>query len=228
MQFSTNSRRLDGRFAAERSSNGTVGAENRNGTLDGGPSSHARASKTGQDIEYHGKARIPRLFKTTHETLDASVVAGGNAGNGVKTLAGQRRSLLDAVGDVHDSWDGVGEVEREEATHNTDEEVEVGDGGGEEEGDDPVDWAENEPQDLALLGDDRGKVENLLEDLEVDGLHADVEIEDNSDEACNQAQDVADGLQAVREHDLTDVGGGVLAVLGVDLRKLLAINVLSV
>jgi hypothetical protein len=85
---------------------------------------------------------------------------------------------LDLVGQVHYSGEGVGEVQTEETADEVGEGAEFGDGHGEDEGDYPVDGAETPPEVFAVLGGYGGEVEDCLADFEVDGFHADVEVED--------------------------------------------------
>lgn len=85
---------------------------------------------------------------------------------------------MDLVGQVHDAGEGVGEVQAEEAADKVCESAELRDGHGEDEGDYPVHGAETPPEVFAVLGGNGGEVEDCLADFEVDGFHADVEVED--------------------------------------------------
>jgi hypothetical protein len=139
------------------------------------------------------------------------------------------------VAEVEHAGEGVGEVDHEEGADEADDAADVGDGGGDDEGEDPVDGAEAVPGDLALAGGDGGEAEALLEDFEVDCLHADVEVHDccllvwcislgealfivltDCDETCQQGKYVTGRLKRVRPDDVDDVVRGVLAPEGVD------------
>ena len=98
--------------------------------------------------------------------------------DGIVAFAGESGALLDMVCGVHESGEGVGEVETEEAADEVGEGAELRDRHGHDEGEDPVDGAETPPEPLASLGGDRGQAADLLADFDVDGFHAYVEVQD--------------------------------------------------
>lgn len=153
-------------------------AEHRDQTLDGSPDTHATASKTEQDVDSKRDAPRPALHETTSPALHAGVEAGGDAGVRVEALTGQSSGLLDLVGQHEEARERVRKVHHEDGTDETDDTADVGHGRANDEGERPVDRAKAVPVDLALPGGDGREAEDLLEDLEVDGLHADVEVHD--------------------------------------------------
>lgn len=105
-------------------------------------------------------------------------MAGGLAGGGIESFTFQASTVLDFVGQIHDTGEGVGEVQTEEASDKVGEGAKLGHRHAEDKSKDPVHGSETPPEQLALLGGDGGEVEDGLADFEVDSLHADVEVED--------------------------------------------------
>lgn len=97
---------------------------------------------------------------------------------GIESLARESGTFLDCITQIHDAGEGVCEVQTEKSSDEVGESAEFGDGHGDDEGDDPVDWAQAPPQPFALsCGDWRG-VEEFLTNFDVYGLHTDVEVKD--------------------------------------------------
>lgn len=167
-----------GRSATEVSGNGAARAKDGDQTLNRGPGTHAGASKSSQAVEGGRDGEVPGLQVTASPAFDAGIMPSGDAGGRVETFAGQGRSLLNPEPKEEDRGKAVGEIQAEQAADETDEAAKVGHGRSNEEGQDPVDRSDAVPHDLALLRVDRREVEELLEDLQVDGLHANVEIQD--------------------------------------------------
>lgn len=165
------------RSAAVGSGNGTTGAENGDQTLNSSPSTHTRAGKTSQDVQGAEGVNEPALHVTTDPTLHAAVVLGGDASDGVEALTGELGTVLDGPANEHNTGKGVGEVQTEQTTNEADDTTQVGNGGGNQEGDDPVERSHRVPHPATLLGGDVRHVEDLLQDLDVDCLHANVEVE---------------------------------------------------
>lgn len=209
-------RKLNRHGATEADGDGTSGAEDVNQTLDGGPRTHPTASEAEEDVDEGDGASEPGFLVASDPALQAVVVPGGDSGGRVEALAGEFGSLVDDVADVHHPGEGVGEVHHEDGADQADDAVEVGDRAGDDEGEDPVARAQEVPEELALLLDDGGELEDGLEDLEVDRLHADVEVHDDGDPAGQEPEHVARRLEAVRVDHVDDVVGRVLAVEGVD------------
>lgn len=169
---------LNGRRATERSRHSTTRAEHRDQTLNSSPDTHAAASKTEQDVDSKRGAPLPALHETASPALHAGVKTGGDTGVRVEALTGQSGGLLNLVRKHQKAREGICEVHHENGADKTDDAADVGHGGADDEGERPVDGAEAVPVDLALPGGDGREAEDLLEDFEVDGLHADVEVHD--------------------------------------------------
>ena len=227
-----------------RSNNRTPRTKRRLQRKHSSPSTHTGRSKTTARENQHRQTNIPSLHETTHPPLRTVVEAGRLAGSRIETLAGESGAVLDLVGQVHDAGEGVREVQTEQAADEVGEGAEHGDGHGEDEGDYPVYGAETPPEEFALFGADGGEVEDCLADFEVDGFHADVEVEDwgwalvgdmdmgwawvcfggvviltDGEPAGEEGEDVADDLEVLGVDGLVDVAVAVLAVVVVDLRK---------
>jgi hypothetical protein len=178
-KVSTNKRRDAKHQAGELTSrNGTIRSKHRDQTLNSSPNSHTAASQTRNNVNRSRQTDSPGLLEAADPAAGALIHPDGLAGVWVEALAGEHGGFLDGVAEVEHSGEGVGEVDHEEGADEADDAADVGDGGGDDEGEDPVDGAQAVPGDLALAGRDGREAEALLEDFEVDGLHADVEVHD--------------------------------------------------
>jgi len=207
---------LDRRRTSKTGSHGSTRPKHSNQTLDRSPGAHTRADETPEEVDDVHGVDVPVDHVPSDPTLDAGIVSRGDTGVGIETLAWERGVDLASVADVQDGGEGVGEVQDQEGADETGDAVQVGDGGGDDEGDDPVDGAEGVPEELALLGGDLGPVEDFLADFDVDGLHSDVEVEQASNERGDQTEHIVDLLQSERLDGISDVGDGVLAVVSID------------
>jgi hypothetical protein len=164
---------LDRRGAAKGRGDSSSRAEDRNQALDSCPGTHTRANETTKEVDGIDDVDVPVLEVSTSPSLEPAVVSHSDAGNGVEALAWERSIDLTSVANVQKGGEGIGKVQDEQCSNT----VEVGHGGSDEEGQDPVDRAQSVPQKLALLGCDLGEVQDLLEYFNVDSFHSDVEIE---------------------------------------------------
>lgn len=72
-------------------------------------------------------------------------------------LFGQHGALLDLEADLEERREGVGEVADAEGADERLEVAEVGDGGGDDEGERPVHGHDSAPEDLASFGGESGE-----------------------------------------------------------------------
>ena len=121
---------------------------------------------------------MPARLEATDPPLHTLIVTGRNTGGRVKAFTGQSGAFLDLVYAIHNSRERVGEIEREKPTDEVGERAELGNRHGDDKGKNPVHRTETPPEVLAFLAGDRGKATDLLADFDVDGLHADVEVQD--------------------------------------------------
>jgi hypothetical protein len=156
----------------------TTRPKHRNQPLNSRPNTHTTARQPRNNINRRRQTDGPALLETPDPAAGALIHADRLAGVRVEALAGQDGGLLDGVAEVEHSGEAVGKVDHEEGADEADDAADVGDGGGDDEGQDPVDGAEAVPGDLALAGGDGREAEALLEDFEVNCLHADVEVHD--------------------------------------------------
>lgn len=168
----------DGDGASPRRGDGRSSTKEDDKTLNGSPGSHAREGQSTTEVKGARNVDVPVLEVSAHPSLPAIVVPRRNTRGGVKPFTGELCAHLAHVADVQDCGEGVREVEDQKSSDNARDTVQVGDGGGDDEGDNPVDRTQGEPQVAALLGGDGGEVEDLLEDFNVDSLHANVEVHD--------------------------------------------------
>jgi len=94
----------------------------------------------------------------------------------IEALTWQLSAFLNQIGAVHNSGNGVGEVEGEKTADHTDDAVEGRNRSGDDECEDPVNGTETDPEPPALLGGDVWEVEDFLANFDVDGLEANVEV----------------------------------------------------
>jgi hypothetical protein len=134
---------------------------------------------------------------------------------GIEPLSRQRRIHLASIPNIENRRECVREVEDQQRANKTRDAVEIRDGGRDDERDDPVDGAESIPKQLPLLARDFRPSEDLLADLDIYGLHADIEVQQTSHERGDQAQDVVNLLETERLDGVSDVGDGVLAIVSV-------------
>ena len=120
---------------------------------------------------------MPVLLVSTNPSLPATVKSGRNAGVGIESLAGKLSIDLASETNVQDGREGVGEVEDEECADKAGDSVDVGNGSGDNEGDNPVEGTKTVPHPSSLRSGDFGELEDLLEHLNVDSLHSDVEVQ---------------------------------------------------
>lgn len=90
-------------------------------------------------------------------------MANGVAGGGVESFSVLHGSPLDPVIGRKHGREGVGELQDTESGNHGRETGEVGDSGGQDEGDGPVNWDESHPEELAGLVGERGEAEKLDE-----------------------------------------------------------------
>lgn len=169
---------LHGRCTAKRGRNSTARTEDGDKSLDSSPNAHTAAGQASDDIDQTRQALSPALLEATSPSLPAFVVTSGDASVRVEALTGQLSGLLDGPAKVEHAGERVSEVDHKEGADERDDTGDVGHGSCDDEGEDPVARAKAVPCDSALASGDWREAEDLLEDLEVDSLHADIEVHD--------------------------------------------------
>ena len=133
----------------------------------------------------------------------------------IEALIAAQRAPLDEIADGQGGREGVAELDDTEGGHDGDEAEKVGDGRSNDKGDGPVDRHDYGPENLAVLGGERGKVEEVHEDVVVEDLDADVAIQTGSNDSGDDGEHVAGRLPAVGGDalvgDLVDVSGCVVS-----------------
>jgi len=122
---------------------------------------------------------------------------------------------LDPEAEGQDRGHGVGKGQDEEGADEARDVRELGDGGGDDEGEGPVDGHEGGPEELAAPGRQGRGAEQVLQDLNVDDLEADVAVQAGGDEGGEEQDDVAGRLPGVGGEALDDGVVAVLALCGV-------------
>lgn len=105
--------------------------------------------------------------------------------------------LLDLEAKLEKCWEGICEGQDTEGANKTGDIRELRNGGRDDEGQSPVGGDHDNPKDLAHPDSKRRSVKELLEDVGVDDLDADVAVQGSS----NKTRD-----------DVTDIGGGLIVV----------------
>lgn len=82
-------------------------------------------------------------------------MTGSDTGGGIEAFTRQSGAFLNLVHAVHDSGEGIREVETEQPADEVRECAKLGDGHGDDKGEDPVQWTETPPEVLASLIRDR-------------------------------------------------------------------------
>ena len=161
----------------KRGGNRTTRTEDLDQTGNGSPHTHTRAGQTTTEVEDTEQIDVQALPESTDIALPATVVAGSHTSGGVVSLARKGSIFLGTESDVEDTGESVGEVENEGGADHTGDTTQVGNSTGDDEGNGPVDGAKSVPEHAAAEGGDIGEVKELHEHLLVDGLHANVEVE---------------------------------------------------
>ena len=194
-------------------------AEELDQTNDGTPRSHAGGGETGETEEKSAGGGPDGLPISAPVAAHATVLAGSNTGDGVETFTGELGTGLDLVCCVHEGGEGVGEVDAEKTADDVGNTEKIGDGSADDEGDNPVEGTQGVPEEATALGDDGREVKKLLADFEIDGLHADVEVQEDGDESGHEGEGIRNDLQTSRADNLRDAGIGVLSVVCIDLNE---------
>lgn len=140
----------------------------------------------------------------------------GLAGGGVESLAGLDGTLLDHEADVEHGRERVGELQNASGGDEAGQIADLWDGGGDEEGDAPVDRHDDDPGEFPRAGAKAGEAEVVHQNVVVDHLDADVAVEHGRDKRGGQAERVRYGLPCVRRYALVGGVDGVLALVGED------------
>ena len=141
---------------------------------------------------------VPRAIEEAADPAPhAAVVVDGVAGSRVEALAVLHSALVDGVAEREYGRERVRELYGAEGREDGDEAEEVGDCGGHDVGDRPVDGHDGGPEVLALLGGERGRGEEVHEDVVVEYFDADVAIERGGDDAAEHGEHIADALPAI-------------------------------
>lgn len=171
-----------------------------NHTLDRRISTKTRRCQCAAKVENVEHIHIPRATKeAADETADTAVVANNLASGGIKALALRRSNgvPLREVPERQKRREAVAELDDTEGGDDGDEAEEVWDTGGDDEGNGPVDGYDDAPQDVAGPRGERGRAEEIHEDVVVEDFDADVAVQTGCDDAREHGENVTYGLPAV-------------------------------
>lgn len=142
---------------------------------------------------------IPRelLFVTSNPSLDTVVLARNVAGGRVKRLV-WKNSITLYLETNHQNWrERVRELHDTRCSHKGGEKRDLWNSSTNDEGKDPVDRHEGDPNPLSGLRLENGKLEQVSANIVVDDLDADVTVETSGDNSSNQLKNVANSLPAI-------------------------------
>lgn len=172
--------------------------ERSNKRLDRRVSPHAADDQRPQRIQRQQHTRPPVLATVPPDPPPhARVAALHLARVRVKRRLALHGLLLDDIAEAEQGREGVCELDEEHGGGQADESEEVGDGGGDDVGDAPVDGHHDRPDMLTLARGQGWEVEKLDQDVVVDDLDTNVAVQDCGDEAAEDAQHVADRLPGI-------------------------------
>lgn len=134
--------------------------------------------RTSHAVEHDRNSKVPLLRETAEQSFGTCIVARCHTGNRVETFAGELSAFLNEVGAVSDTRNRVRKVQAEKTTDKTGDTVEARNGGGENQGQEPVERAQADPEPAALLGSDGWQLEDFLTNFNIDGFETDVEVQD--------------------------------------------------
>ncbi|KAJ8604255.1 hypothetical protein MRB53_041853 [Persea americana] len=183
------------RRAAKRGGNGTAWSEDLDETLNSGVRTESREHETAESVDDQEAVEVPVLLETTDPALHAGVVADCSASGRIEAFAGEGGVELASVSEIEPGREGVCVVQYSERRDYATDADQVRHGRGDDEGDSPVDRSKNVPHEATPLRGDLWELESLLENLNVDSLHADVEIQQAGNPTGDETEDVAGGLQ---------------------------------
>lgn len=120
---------------------------------------------------------IPQTaHKSSDPAPDSSIMSRDNTRSRIKALAITKSILLNEVPDSQKGREGVAELDNAECCHDAHEAKEIWDGGGDYEGEGPIDWDDDCPSDLPFLGGEGWEVEEVNKELVVEDFDADVAV----------------------------------------------------
>jgi hypothetical protein len=166
----------DRRQASERGGSGASRTKYRNQTLDGSPCSHSRASKRSQYKEQSRYRHVPAFREATHPSLRAAVVVSGHPCGWVKVLIRKLCILVDHQAKECNPRKRVGKVKTKETANKAYDAVQVRYGCSNYPGNNPIDRAKRKPHPPSSLGNNGGEMGDLLEDFDINSLHANIKI----------------------------------------------------
>ena len=172
--------------------------ERRDDAFDGGISSQDRTAKCAQHVEEVERLDVPPSGKPALESSEARIQMCDPSGGRIETLAGLHGMLPDFEAKHEERREGVGELQDADGGDEGGQVRELRDRGGDNEGDDPIDWHNAHPQELASLLGQRGKVEHIREEIVVKDLDTDVAVKSGRDQRGDESDDVSGGLPVVR------------------------------
>lgn len=125
--------------------------------------------------------------------------------------------LSDFEAEHEERREGVCELQDADGCDERGKVRELRDGGGDDEGDAPVDRDNGNPEELTPLLGQRREVEDIREKVVVKDLDTDVSVESRRNQGGNKGNDVTCRLPSIRRYALIRGVDGELALEGVDI-----------
>ena len=138
------------------------------------------------------------LLVSSNPSLNAVVLALDNSSGWVKCLVWKNGITLGFEADHQDWWEGVRELQDTQGSDECREQGDLRNSGGDDEGENPIDWHKGNPYPLAPLRLEAREFEEVSANVVVDDFNANIAVKTCGNDAGNQFEDVSDGLPVVR------------------------------
>ena len=153
---------------------------NHNQILHRRPNAQSRRRQRPQKVKHVPKIQIPILrHEPPHQPLHTPILQRDLSGGWVEPFAGAQGVLFDVEGNVQPGGEGVCELDDADRGHDGGEAGEVGDGGGDEEGDSPVNGDDGDPEEFTVFVGEGWCAEEFDADVVVEDCGGGLSISDS-------------------------------------------------
>lgn len=138
------------------------------------------------------------LLVSSNPSLNAVVLALDSSSGGVKCFVWKNRVTLGFEADHQDWWEGVRELQDTQGSDECRKQGDLRNSGGDDEGENPIDWHKGNPYPLAPLRLEAWEFEEVGSNVVVDDFNTNVAVKTCGNDAGNQFENISDGLPVVR------------------------------
>jgi hypothetical protein len=125
------------------------------------------------------------------------VLALDNSSGRIESLVGEHGITLSFEANHQNGWEGVGKLQDTQGSDECGEQGDLRDGGGDDKGEDPVNWHKENPYPLAPLRLETWEFEKVGADVIVDDLYANVAVKTSRNDAGDQLENISHSLPVV-------------------------------